>query len=189
MKNITSPKAYFKSLPEWDGTDYLTPFINRLQTTNQELWIETLTMWMCGIVKSELYGIQDNTFVPLICGKQSIGKTTFTRSILPPQLSGYYSEEPIGTYSGEITPPLGYLMVHSTNMECPILHEAKCYKEMYGNRKKGTRVPSVIYTTSMRELEYCEPFVYFEATRQIDNESPVNYEQLYAQIMQKLKNK
>ena len=73
-------------------------------------------MWICGIVKSELYGIQDNTIVPLICGLQSIGKTTFTRSILPPQLSGYYSEEPIGTYSGEITPPLGYLMVHSTNM-------------------------------------------------------------------------
>ena len=189
MNKIISPKVYFKNLPEWDGTDHLTAFINRVQTTNQELWTENLTMWMCGIVKSELYGIQDNTFVPLICGKQSIGKTTFTRSILPPQLSGYYSEEPIGTYSGEITPPLGYLMVHSTNMECPILHEAKCYKEMYGERKKGKRVPSVIYTTSWDQEECCEPFVFFEVTGQIDNESPINYEQLYAQIMQKLKNK
>jgi len=39
----------------------------------------------------------------------------------------------------------------------------------------------------MRQEECCEPFVYFEATRQLDNESPVNYEQLYAQIIQKLK--
>ncbi|WP_321438116.1 VapE domain-containing protein [uncultured Bacteroides sp.] len=187
MRNITSPKAYFKSLPEWDGTDHLIPFINRVQTTNQALWTETLTKWMCGIVKSELYGIQDNTFVPLICGEQSIGKTTFTRSILPPHLRRYYSEDPICTYGEEIKPPLLPVMVHSTDMECPIHHEAKCYKEMYGERKKGTRVPSVIYTTSIRQESYCEPFVYFEATKQIDNESPVNYEQLYAQIMQKLK--
>jgi hypothetical protein len=51
--------------------------------------------------------------------------------------------------------------------------------------KKGPRVPSVIYTTSWDQEECCEPFIYFEVTRQIDNESPVNYEQLYAQIMQK----
>jgi hypothetical protein len=187
MRNIISPKNYFKNLPEWDGTDHLTPFINRVQTTNQELWTETLTRWMCGIVKSELYGIQDNTFVPLICGKQSIGKTTFTRSILPPQLRIYYSEEPIGKYGKEITPPRGYIMVHGTDMECPILHEAMCYKEMYGKKEKGTRVPSAIYTTNERRPESCEPFIYFEITRRINNESPVNYEQLYAQIVQKLK--
>jgi hypothetical protein len=52
-------------------------------------------------------------------------------------------------------------MMHSTNLEYPIHHKARCYKAMYGERKK--------------------------VTRQIDNESPVNYEQLYAQIIQKLK--
>eukprot|EP00825_Cyclidium_porcatum_P043362 TRINITY_DN6131_c0_g1_i1.p3 TRINITY_DN6131_c0_g1~~TRINITY_DN6131_c0_g1_i1.p3 ORF type:complete len:183 (-),score=21.68 TRINITY_DN6131_c0_g1_i1:733-1281(-) len=138
-------------------------------------------------VKSELYGRQDNAFVPLICGEQCTGKTTFTRSILPPPLRIYYSEEPIGKYGKEITPPRGYIMVHGTDMECPILYEAKCYKEMYGKRKKGTRIPSVIYTTSWDQQECCEPFIFFEITRSIDNESPVNYEQLYAQIIQKLK--
>ncbi|WP_321424528.1 VapE domain-containing protein [uncultured Bacteroides sp.] len=187
MRNIISPKNYFGSLPEWDGTDHLTLFINRVQTTNQELWTETLTRWLCGIVKSELYGRQDNAFVPLICGEQCTGKTTFTRSILPPPLRIYYSEEPIGKYGKEITPPRGYIMVHGTDMECPILYEAKCYKEMYGKRKKGTRIPSVIYTTSWDQQECCEPFIFFEITRSIDNESPVNYEQLYAQIIQKLK--
>nr|WP_320039511.1 VapE domain-containing protein [uncultured Bacteroides sp.] len=187
MSKIISPKVYFKNLPEWDGTDHLTAFINRVQTTNQELWTETLTMWMCGIVKSELSGKQCNTLVPLIYGEQSIGKTTFIRSILPPELREFYSEKPIGTYGEEIKPPFGYVMVHSTNMEYPILHEAWCYKEMYGNTQKSKRVPSVIYATSLRQEECCEPFVYFEVTKQIDNESPVNYEQLYAQIIQKLK--
>ena len=187
MRNISSPKAYFKNLPEWDGTDHLTAFINRVQTTNQELWTETLTKWLCGVVRSELYSKQCNTLVPLIYGKQSSGKTTFIRSILPPELREYYSEKPIGTYGEEIKPPLLYVMVHNTDLEYPIHHEARCYKEMYGNTKKGKRVPSVIYATSLRQEECCEPFVYFEATKQIDNESPVNYEQLYAQIMQKLK--
>jgi len=185
MRNINSPKAYFKNLPEWDGTDHLTPFINRVQTTNQELWTETLTKWLCGMVKSVPSGKQCNTLVPIIYGEQSIGKTTFTRSILPPELRGYYSEEPIGTYCKEIKPPLLSVLVHSADLECPIHHEAKCYKEMYGKKKKGPRVPSVIYTTSWDQEECCEPFIYFEVTRQIDNESPVNYEQLYAQIMQK----
>ena len=186
MEKFLLMKAYFENLPEWDGTDHLTPFVNRVQTTNQELWTETLTKWMCGIVKSELYGIQDNTFVPLIWGKQSIGKTTFTRSILPPQLREYYTEEPIGKYGKEITPPRGYIMVHSTDMEYPIHREAMCYREMYGKRKKGTRIPSAIYSTSWDQQECCEPFIFFEITRSIDNESPVNYEQLYAQIIQKL---
>ena len=52
MKNIISPKAYFKNLPEWDGTDYLTPFINRLQTTNQELWTETFTMYLSPTIQT-----------------------------------------------------------------------------------------------------------------------------------------
>jgi predicted P-loop ATPase len=187
MRNISSPKAYFKNLPEWDGTDHLTAFINRVQTTNQALWTETITKWLCGIVKSELSGKQCNTFVPVIYGEQSNGKTTFTRSILPPELRRYYSEEPIGTYGEEIKLPFGYVMVHNADMDYPILHEAWCYKKLYGKRQKSPRVPSVIYTTNIRQEGYCEPFVYFEATKQIDNESPVNYEQLYAQIMQKLK--
>jgi len=187
MRNIISPKVYFKNLPEWDGTDHLTAFINRVQTTNQTLWTETLTKWLCGIVKSELYVRHNNTIVPLIYGEQSIGKTTFTRSILPPPLREFYSEEPIGTYGEEIKPPLLYVMVHNTDLEYPIHHEVKCYKEMYGERKKGKRVPSVIYTTSMRQEECCEPFIHFEVTRQIDNESPVKYEQLYAQIIWKLR--
>ncbi len=187
MRNINSPKAYFKNLPEWDGTDHLTPFINRVQTTNQQEWTETFTKWLCGIVKSEIYARYNNTIVPLIYSKQSSGKTTFTRSILPPELREFYSEKPIGTYREEIKPPFGYVMVHNADMDYPIHHEAKCYKEMYGERKKGKRVPSVIYTTSLRQEECCEPFVYFEVTKQIDNESPVNYEQLYAQIIQKLR--
>lgn len=187
MSKIISPKVYFKNLPEWDGTDHLTPFINRVQTTNQALWTETLTKWLCGIVKSELYSRYNNTIVSLIYGEQSNGKTTFTRSILPPELREFYSEKPIGTYSEEIKPPSEYVMVHNADLEYPIHHEAKCYNEMYGKKQKSTSVPSVIYTTSLRQEECCEPFVYIEATKQIDNESPLNYEQLYAQIMQKLK--
>jgi hypothetical protein len=189
MKRPLLIKAYFDNLPEWDGIDHLASFANRVQTTNQELWTETLTRWMCGIVKSAVSGIQANTFAPLLWGKQSIGKTTFTRSILPPQLRKYYSEEPICTSSEEITLPCGYIMVHSITMEYPILREAMCYKQMYEKRKTGICMPSAIYTSNWREPTSCEPFIFFEATGQIDNESPINYEQLYAQIIQKLVDK
>nr|WP_320039509.1 VapE domain-containing protein [uncultured Bacteroides sp.] len=186
MSKISSPKVYFKNLPEWDGTDHLTAFINRVQTTNQALWTETLTKWLCNVVRSELYGTQDKTIIPLIYGEQSSGKTTFIRSILSPQLEEYYSEKLIGTYNEEIKPLLGPIMLHSICKECHIDYDAIFYKDLYKKKKTGNRVPSLIYTTHMRQEECCEPFVYFEATKHIDNESPVNYEQLYAQIMQKL---
>ncbi len=43
------------------------------------------------------------------------------------------------------------------------------------------------HTTSLQQLKSCEPFVYFKIAISIDYESPINYEQLYAQIVQKLK--
>ena len=84
---------YLNQLPEWDGKDRLTPFLQRVKTDNPD-WPYYGAIWMRAMVanwmgKDSKHG---NSIVPILIGKQGGGKTSFCNMILPEELHYYYND-------------------------------------------------------------------------------------------------
>ena len=84
-------RQWFDALPQWDGKDRLTDFLNRIPDMTDErlgfmkTWMRSVTAHWLGI--DEEHG---NETVPLLIGNQGCGKSTFCLRLLPPSLRQYY---------------------------------------------------------------------------------------------------
>lgn len=82
---------YMEELPEWDGTDRVTPLLKRVSGDTMWLkggryWLRAMTAQWCGMER-----MHANSLMPiLISGEQGLGKSTFCRQLLPDSLRGYY---------------------------------------------------------------------------------------------------
>ena len=83
-------KEYFESLPEWDGIDYIEQYADAVQTTNQEFWRESFKRWLVGLVAcSTIDEVVNQYALILFSSGQGLGKSTWVRKLLPPQLHEY----------------------------------------------------------------------------------------------------
>ena len=82
---------YMEELPEWDGTDRVTPLLARV--SDDELWMKGGRCWFRALT-AQWMGLERthaNTLVPvLVSNEQGLGKSTFCRSLLPDSLRAYY---------------------------------------------------------------------------------------------------
>ena len=82
---------YMEELPEWDGTDRVTPLLARV--SDDELWMKGGRYWLRALT-AQWMGLERthaNTLVPvLVSNEQGLGKSTFCRSLLPDSLRAYY---------------------------------------------------------------------------------------------------
>lgn len=82
---------YMDELPEWDGTDRVTPLLKRV--SDDEMWLKGGRCWLRGMV-SQWMGEERthaNALMPvLVSGEQGLGKSTFCRQLLPDSLRSYY---------------------------------------------------------------------------------------------------
>lgn len=82
---------YMAELPEWDGTDRVTPLLMRVSADAMWLkggryWLRAMAAQWMGVERSHA-----NSLMPvLISGEQGLGKSTFCRQLLPDSLRGYY---------------------------------------------------------------------------------------------------
>ena len=82
---------YMDELPEWDGTDRVTPLLQRVSADSLWLrggryWLRALTAQWIGQERTHA-----NTLIPvLVSSEQGLGKSTFCRSLLPDSLRAYY---------------------------------------------------------------------------------------------------
>ena len=85
-------RDYFDRLPPWDGKDRLDALAQRV--SNHALWVRGFRRWMV-TVAAQWMGMGDNhanNMAPvLVSGRQGLGKSTFCRNLLPPELS-YYTD-------------------------------------------------------------------------------------------------
>lgn len=81
---------YFAGLPEWDGTDYIKQLADTVTTTNQEFWHMSLEKWLVGMVACATIDKAVNQHVLMLYSSgQGIGKSTWVRRLLPPELEEY----------------------------------------------------------------------------------------------------
>ncbi len=94
VKEYDPIENYFQSLPEWDGTDYITQLGSHIVVKRQEYFNSMLKKHLVRSVKCGL-GKGVNRFLFTIVGqKQSTGKTYFLRWLCPFD-TDYYTEASI----------------------------------------------------------------------------------------------
>ena len=84
---------YLASCPPWDGHDHIGAMARRVPTS-YERWPEFFHRWMLGLTAQALgMAAGPNSLVPLLIGPQGTRKSTFCRSILPPEMREYYADD------------------------------------------------------------------------------------------------
>ena len=87
-------RLYFQRLPTWDGRDRLHDLATRV--SDSPLWIQAFHRWMLGLA-AQWAGLSDglhahSTAPLLVSDEQGLGKSTFCRALLPPELQAYYTD-------------------------------------------------------------------------------------------------
>ena len=87
-------RLYFQRLPAWDGRDRLHDLAARV--SDSPLWVQAFHRWMLGLA-AQWAGLSDglhahSTAPLLVSDEQGLGKSTFCRALLPPELQAYYTD-------------------------------------------------------------------------------------------------
>ena len=82
---------YMNELPDWDGTDRVTPLLMRV--SDDEMWLKGGRCWLRAMAAQWMgeERTHANALMPiLVSGEQGLGKSTFCRQLLPDSLRSYY---------------------------------------------------------------------------------------------------
>lgn len=195
---------YLDRLPEWDGIDRMTDLSARVST--QPYWKNCFHRWMLALTAQWMglnRAIHANCTAPLLIStEQGRHKSTFCKSLVPPSLQAYYTDQldMSGGNSTEVKLALMGLinldefdrlsvrkMAQLKNlMQMPSLNVRKAYKKNYCQLP---RIASFIGTSNRKDL-LTDPtgsrrFICVEVENMIDC-TGIDHDQLYAQLKHEL---
>lgn len=194
---------YMEQLPAWDGTDRMKQLARRV--SDLPLWIDGFHRWMLALV-AQWMGVENkfaNSVSPvLVSRRQGKHKSTFCRMLLPEALRCYYTdsfdisavssaEQKLSMFGlinlDELDKFSARKMALLKNlMQMAGLSIRKAYKKNFSSLP---RIASFIATSNQKEL-LTDPtgsrrFLCVEIEKRIDC-SPIDYEQLYAQLKEEI---
>lgn len=196
-------RLYMEELPVWDGTDRLKGLARRV--SGDAGWVSGFRRWMLAMVAQwmEMDSLHANSVAPvLISRKQGKQKSTFCKMLLPAALQRYYTDsidlnsfaqtEQKLTMFGLINLdefdkiPERKMAVLKNVMQMAGLNIRRAYKKSYSPLP---RMASFIGTSNRHDL-LSDPsgsrrFLCVEIEDKIDC-SPINHEQIYAQLKAEL---
>ena len=201
--------AYFEQLPEWDGKDRVSALARRV--SDDPVWVNGFHRWMLGLSAQWMQFRSDtnstnraNSVAPLlVSSRQGLGKSTFCRLLMPDALKAYYTEsydlgspasaeaklaacglinlDEFDKLSASKMPLLKNLMQASA------LNIRKAYKR---SASALPRIASFIGTSNREDLLVdrtgSRRFLCVNLEHAIDCVTPVEHEQLYAQLKAEL---
>ena len=204
--------AYFEQLPEWDGKDRVSALARRV--SDNPVWVNGFHRWMLGLSAQWMQFHPDtnntnstnraNSVAPLlVSSRQGLGKSTFCRLLMPDALKSYYTEsydlsspasaeaklaacglinlDEFDKLSASKMPLLKNLMQASA------LNIRKAYKR---SASALPRIASFIGTSNREDLLVdrtgSRRFLCVSLEHAIDCVTPVEHEQLYAQLKAEL---
>ena len=195
---------YLEQLPKWDGKDRVTALAQRIPTEWAE-WPHLFHIWMRSMVamwlgKGQLTG---NALVPLLIGKQGCGKSSFCRILLPRHLQDYYNDRI--NFKNEQDLNMGLTSFGLINLDefDKITQRQQIvlkylvstadlkYRPPYGkaytmNRRYASFIGTTNEQTPLTDPTGSRRFLCVSITGDIDFETPVQHDQLYAQLMQEI---
>ena len=195
---------WLERLPRWDGKDRVTSLAQRIPTDYQE-WPHLFHLWMRSMVamwlgKGQLTG---NALVPLIIGRQGCGKSSFCRILMPREVMDYYNDRI--NFKNESDLNLGLTSFGLINLDefdkitqrqqivlKYLLSTADLkYRPPYGKAySQHRRYASFIGTTNethpLSDPTGSRRFICTLITGDIDFQTPVDHQQLYAQLKEEI---
>ena len=196
-------RDYFDRLPPWDGEDRLNALARRV--SDSALWVSGFRRWMLAVA-AQWMGIGDgyaNSMAPvLVNGRQGLGKSTFCRNLLPPELSAYYTDSVDVANTArmeQLLVEMGLINLDEFDripvrrhpalknvMQLTDLHVRKAYRR---DTLRLPRIASFIATSNSHEL-LSDPsgsrrFLCVEVERPIDSTN-IEHAQIYAQLKNEL---
>ena len=196
---------YLDSLPKWDKHDHVRDFALRVQTRNKD-WVDDFHLWMLAMV-SQWMGrnqLHANTMAPMLIGAQGDGKSTFCKLIIPPDLQPYYIDRiDFSNTNDALRAQANNLLINMD--ECDQLTSRqkttlkflqqeqniavrKRYSDITDHQQ---RFASFIATTNdptpLTDPSGSRRYMCVDVDGKIDTTTPVNYGQMYAQLLREIK--
>ena len=193
----------FKCAGKWDGKDYIRSLARTLPTDNPywEDWFYTWFLAMVNQWRSYSHRKYGNSVAPLLISKQGYNKSTFCRSLVPPELQWGYNDNLVLSEKRQVLQAMCQallLNLDEFNQISPQVQQGFLkniiqlpsvkMKPPYGSHvQEFPRMASFIATSNMEDI-LSDPsgnrrFLGVELTGPIDVSQLPNYEQLYAQAL------
>lgn len=195
---------FLDALPQWDGNDRVGELARRVPTDNK-WWPEDFAVWMRAMMCQWLHRnmLHGNAMVPLLIGAQGDGKSTFCRRLLPDELADYYIDRidfanrnvaermltrfcliNIDEYDS-LSRQQGAFLKHV--LQKSDVKTRKLYDSQILNRQRyATFIGTTNDPTPLIDTTGSRRFMCIQLTGRIDNDSPIDYAQLYAQVKEEL---
>ena len=193
----------FKCAGKWDGKDYIRALARTVPTDNPywEDWFYTWFLAMVNQWRSYSHRKYGNSVAPLLISKQGYNKSTFCRSLVPPELQWGYNDNLVLSEKRQVLQAMCQallLNLDEFNQISPQVQQGFLkniiqlpsvkMKPPYGSHvQEFPRMASFIATSNMEDI-LSDPsgnrrFLGVELTGPIDVSQHPNYEQLYAQAL------
>jgi len=200
---------FFESLPEWNGEDHVTALFSRLSGIT-EFQLSCMKTWFRSMVAHWIVGLDDihsNENIPVLIGGQGCHKTTFCRMILPPQLREYFGDNlnfsnkfdadmaltnnllvNIDELAGVSTPAqqakLKFAISRCKVQGRPVFGRFQEDKKRYASFIATTNCEKPLHDHTGSRRYIC---IQLDKDKLIDTDTPINYGQLYSQVMAEIK--
>ena len=193
----------FKCAGKWDGKDYIRALARTVPTDNP-YWEDWFYTWFLAMVDQWRYYSHrkyGNSVAPLLISKQGYNKSTFCRSLVPPELQWGYNDNLVLSEKRQVLQAMCQallLNLDEFNQISPQVQQGFLkniiqlpsvkMKPPYGSHvQEFPRMASFIATSNMEDI-LSDPsgnrrFLGVELTGPIDVSQLPNYEQLYAQAL------
>ena len=193
----------FKCAGKWDGKDYIRALARTVPTDNPywEDWFYTWFLAMVNQWRSYSHRKYGNSVAPLLISRQGYNKSTFCRSLVPPELQWGYNDNLVLSEKRQALQAMCQallLNLDEFNQISPQVQQGFLkniiqlpsvkMKPPYGSHvQEFPRMASFIATSNMEDI-LSDPsgnrrFLGVELTGPIDVSQLPNYEQLYAQAL------
>ena len=193
----------FKCMGKWDGKDHIRALARTVPTDNPH-WEDWFYTWFLAMVdqwRSYSHRKYGNSVAPLLISKQGYNKSTFCRSLVPPELQWGYNDNLVLSEKRQVLQAMCQallLNLDEFNQISPQVQQGFLkniiqlpsvkMKPPYGSHvQEFPRMASFIATSNMEDI-LSDPsgnrrFLGVELTGPIDVSQLPNYEQLYAQTL------
>lgn len=197
----------YKCEGKWDGKDHIRALARTVPTDNP-YWEDWFYIWFLAMVdqwRAYSHRKYGNSVAPLLISKQGYNKSTFCRSLVPPELQWGYNDNLVLSEKRQVLQAMCQSLVINLdefNQISPQVQQGFLkniiqlpsvkIKPPYGSHvQEFPRMASFIATSNMEDI-LSDPsgnrrFLGVELTGPIDVSQRPNYEQLYAQALSALR--
>ena len=197
----------FKCEGKWDGKDHIRALARTVPTDNPywEDWFYTWFLAMVDQWRAYSHRKYGNSVAPLLISKQGYNKSTFCRSLVPPELQWGYNDNLVLSEKRQVLQAMCQSLVINLdefNQISPQVQQGFLkniiqlpsvkIKPPYGSHvQEFPRMASFIATSNMEDI-LSDPsgnrrFLGVELTGPVNVSQRPNYEQLYAQALSALR--